>query len=111
MGAGAVAMGYETNRRKHKKERRMRRMNRRHARFYDEYGGPDYDSPLYEEYYDPRPPPISRRNPNDISFFDEEIEENGNYAMRGKMMRYAKHKMNNLYGFQSSVWDLEGFLY
>lgn len=109
IGAGTVAAGYEWQ--KHKKKRYERGRNRHSRRFYDDeylddyygYEEPDYD-------YDPRPPPMSRRNPNDVSLFDTDIEEYGNYAMRARMKKYARHKMNSRFGYQASVWDLEGFI-
>jgi hypothetical protein len=140
VSAGTVAAGYEfhkKNKRRHPNEYPQRfydsdkgfyRTNklggrgrgpgsgyhrRRHpyGGFYDNDPGFYPEDEAYEdEYFDPRPPPISRRNPNDVSLFDDYIKTVGNYAARSAMRHNARHRMTQRFGYRASVWDLEQFL-
>lgn len=52
----------------------------------------------------------SIRTPSYAHITDDQIKFYGNKYTRYRMMKNAKHRLNNVFAYRSSIWDLERFL-
>lgn len=52
----------------------------------------------------------SIRTPNYAHITDDQVKFYGNKYTRYRMMKNAKHRMNNIFAYKSSIWDLAKFL-
>jgi hypothetical protein len=52
----------------------------------------------------------SIRTPSYAHITDDQVRFYGNKWTRYRMMKNAKHRLNNRFAYRSSIWDLERFL-
>ena len=52
----------------------------------------------------------SIRTPGYAHITADDVRFHGNRNTRDLMLRNAKHRMNNIFAYRSSIWDLEQFL-
>ena len=90
LAAGGVAAGVYTMKKKRDTEKKVEAMRASNYRNRGAYR--------------------SIRTPGYAYITDGQVEFYGNKHTRYRMMKNAKHRLNNVFAYRSSIWDLERFL-